>query len=391
MNIILSFLLSFFLVFTSYGRIENKVAINNGSNILYVGGMGPDNYTNIQDAINDANDGDTVFVYSGTYYEHVRIYKSINLIGENKETTIIDGRNETNVTVFSIEANYVNFSHFTIRNAPGGEWIDALSVIGDYIRISDSIIRNCDGLSFHSTKNILVENCSISHNLWGISISGENSIKVKNCTISYNFAKKDENGWYVGGYGIIIFGANYPIINISITDCSIHHNGVGIMAFFVSNIHISNCDLYNHNRTAISMGLSSNCTISTCNISHSNTGIGMGSSTNVTIEKCNIENNSWGIKVEYNNQKISILYNNIKKNTAYGIDIWGRVKRISINYNNICKNKVGLKAKATFCDARYNYWCSKLGPSSLFGLRGDKIKTIFAKVFYFPWLVREYE
>jgi len=37
--------------------------------ILYVGGNGPNNYTKIQDAIDDARDGDTVFVFNGTYFE----------------------------------------------------------------------------------------------------------------------------------------------------------------------------------------------------------------------------------------------------------------------------------------------------------------------------------
>ena len=56
-----------------------------------MGGSGPNNYTKIQDAIDNASDGDTVFVYDGTYYENIIINKSINLTGENKDTTIIDG------------------------------------------------------------------------------------------------------------------------------------------------------------------------------------------------------------------------------------------------------------------------------------------------------------
>jgi len=37
---------------------------------LYVGGSGPGNYTKIQDAIDDASYGDTVFVYNGTYSDY---------------------------------------------------------------------------------------------------------------------------------------------------------------------------------------------------------------------------------------------------------------------------------------------------------------------------------
>ena len=60
-------------------------------NILYVGGGGPNNFTKIQYAIDNATFGDTVFVYSGTYYENIEVDRSITLIGENSATTIIDG------------------------------------------------------------------------------------------------------------------------------------------------------------------------------------------------------------------------------------------------------------------------------------------------------------
>ena len=69
---------------------------SNHSTTLYVGGSGPNNYTKIQDAINDASDGDTVFVYNDSipYYEHIIINKSINLIGEDKDTTIIAAKSK---------------------------------------------------------------------------------------------------------------------------------------------------------------------------------------------------------------------------------------------------------------------------------------------------------
>jgi len=45
---------------------------------LYVGGNGTGNFTSIQDAIDHAYDGDTIFVYNGTYREHLTIKKKIN-------------------------------------------------------------------------------------------------------------------------------------------------------------------------------------------------------------------------------------------------------------------------------------------------------------------------
>ena len=71
-------------------KVSNPASFGN---TLYVGGSGPGNYSTIQEAIDDSSDGDTVFVYddSSPYYEFVEINKSIDLIGENKDTTIIDG------------------------------------------------------------------------------------------------------------------------------------------------------------------------------------------------------------------------------------------------------------------------------------------------------------
>ncbi len=40
-------------------------------NWLYVGGSGPGNYTRIQDAIDDASHGDTVFVYLWSTYDEL--------------------------------------------------------------------------------------------------------------------------------------------------------------------------------------------------------------------------------------------------------------------------------------------------------------------------------
>ena len=72
-------------------------------NILYVGGLSFGNYSSIQDAINDAFNGCTIFVYndSSPYYENVVIHKTINLIGEDIDTTIIDGENRGDVVLVS--------------------------------------------------------------------------------------------------------------------------------------------------------------------------------------------------------------------------------------------------------------------------------------------------
>ena len=76
-------------------------------------------YQYIQDGIDAADNGDTVFVYSGIYkkeiYEEIKVNKTIKLIGENKNTTIIDGFGQ--VYGISIFSDSVFISGFTIKKA----------------------------------------------------------------------------------------------------------------------------------------------------------------------------------------------------------------------------------------------------------------------------------
>ena len=85
----------------------------------------PDNYSTIQAAIDNASAGDTVFVRSGTYNQNISIGKSINLIGENAQTTILTMRQFYSNPAFSgapatyiisINANGVKIENFTINN-----------------------------------------------------------------------------------------------------------------------------------------------------------------------------------------------------------------------------------------------------------------------------------
>jgi len=113
-------LLSSFMITPAFGGEyksgNDTYKLGNGS-ILYVGGSGGENYSTIQAAINDANNGDTVFVYddSSPYVENVIVNKSINLIGENRDTTVINGSGNGNTV--NISADNVNISGFTIKGS----------------------------------------------------------------------------------------------------------------------------------------------------------------------------------------------------------------------------------------------------------------------------------
>jgi parallel beta-helix repeat protein len=75
----------------------------------------PDNYTTIQEAINNANDGDTILVRSGTYHEDVVVNKTVSLIGENSATTILDGRGNSLLILAIVKSDAI-VGNLTVRN-----------------------------------------------------------------------------------------------------------------------------------------------------------------------------------------------------------------------------------------------------------------------------------
>jgi hypothetical protein len=162
--------------------------------ILYVGGIGPNNYSTIQEAVNNASNGDTVYVYSGFYVDYypsnqacVKIHKSIKLIGEDKNTTIIDG--QENRDVIRIGANHIEISGFTIQNSSRdgnirGRGIDQFFGDAKYYKIYNNIIRD----NYYGIFNDLVTNCMIfnnifSENKYGLLIRGENTSIFSNIII----------------------------------------------------------------------------------------------------------------------------------------------------------------------------------------------------------------
>jgi parallel beta-helix repeat protein len=111
---------------------------------LYVGGVGPNNYTSIQEAVDHALDGDTVFVFSHSspYFEHVVVNRSIYLTGENRSTTVIDGSGIGDVVL--IHADDVMIRSFTVQHG------------GDLPKVNAGIESRANRSGIHD--NIVVQN-----------------------------------------------------------------------------------------------------------------------------------------------------------------------------------------------------------------------------------------
>jgi len=242
------------MLFSSICRCE----IVENETILYVGGSGVENYSSIQNAIDNATTGDTIYVYNGTYYEHIIINKTVNLIGEDKETTIIDGNNLSNVII--ITADKVNVTGFTLQNSGNVFPKAGINVSSDYNTLSGNImINNFYGVTlWHSSNNVISENNITNNDHCGMYMSGSsNNIITGNVFRNHQY---NGIGIYDSSDNNLIMGNtmnhnNFCGINIrissnnTVTGNTITNNNIGIHVPIAKyNNHISENVLSDNNK-----------------------------------------------------------------------------------------------------------------------------------------------
>ncbi len=165
---------------------ETTIAKVQFSSILYVGGSGPGNYSSINQAICNATDGDTVFVFddSSPYYENVFINKKIKLVGENRQTTIIDA--QYSGFVVSISSSEVVVTNFTLTHGTTG--IHVKHRMNNLTISKNSITENTGaGINFSDfcEYNTLADN-TITKNQNGTIFSAGSYNNIYGNTFSYN-------------------------------------------------------------------------------------------------------------------------------------------------------------------------------------------------------------
>jgi len=175
-------------IIPSYGQnVREKTSLpSSRENILYVGGSGSGNYTRIQDAINDSNAGDIVYVYndSSPYYEHLVVQKAITLIGEDKLSTEINGSSLGNsLDTVNITGDHVVIDGFRICNNHGYYYQAAMKVIGDYLTLSDCVIYGNDwiGIYLVGASFCQVIDCELYDNLVALDLVNSRNNTIQNC------------------------------------------------------------------------------------------------------------------------------------------------------------------------------------------------------------------
>jgi parallel beta-helix repeat protein len=199
-------------------------------------------YQTIQDAMDHVYDDYTIYVRSGTYNEHVLINKTITLLGEDKNTTIVDGGGSDDVVTITVPG--VKLSGLTVQNS-GTQFMNAgiktLS-LNSNVTIEHSIIQNnAIGIflnyAYEGSWNI-VRNNSIHHNDRGIYAHWANSDQIADNIIIQNQGNGIEmercerayiSGNIIsdnGGCGISLKGASHQ--NVIHGKNTIRNNTIGV-------------------------------------------------------------------------------------------------------------------------------------------------------------------
>jgi len=331
---------------------KNNYLIINGKT-LYVGGLGPGNYSTIQDAIDDADDYDTVFVFndSSPYEECIEINKSISLIGQDKESTIIIG--DCLEKLITIRRSQVKISGFTIKTNDSKKYpYYGFYVLSDYTTITGNIISNIEtGISVMSHYNIITDNEFINCGIYATSSYYQNTISnnyVNGKPLIYRHNKFNEKITNTGQV-ILLNCINITIENANISDV---YYGIYLKESSYCKIignEITNCNIFlidSHKNEIV------NNVISKINkrTAYKTVGITLQYS-NENLISCNniFSNQGDGIHIYYSNENI-LENNNIEMNIN-GIDFEDS------NSNTIAKNNfIGNFINAFFSDCKRNMW-----------------------------------
>jgi len=251
-------------------------------------------YQYIQDGIDAVAENGTVQVYNGTYYENVEVDKPITLIGEDKDTTIVDGTGSGDV--FYITADQVNLSGFTFKN---GSWGAQVQSYNNSI-YNNNIIDNYYGIwTAYLAYNNTIKFNRISNNTFGIWIDASYNT-ISDNIISHNL-----------GYGLVLIGGEYNKV-------------------LRNNVTFNNKTGYEP------------------------MGILIDYSDNNTIKDNNISNNFYGMEIIYGSSFNQISGNTITANEFWGLYLFDDTNG-NVIFNNYFNNSNNVNNPYNYLDGN-NIW-----------------------------------
>ena len=340
-----------------YGSVPGpSMGVTLTGNTLYVGGGGPGNYTTIQSAIDNASNGDTVFVYNETYYENVDVNKPLTIQSKYGSINCIVEAANTNDHVFEVTADYVDICGFTVKGSHGNLFPSGIYL--DHVNHCNIIDNNAnsnypgDGIYLYHSNNNTIHGNNASNNTGGIAL-----FSSSNNTLNGNIANLNSpgDGIYLHDSNNNTFTGN--IINFN-NQCGIYSgissnntfkgntiksNNYAISLFFSCNDNTITGNTIINNYPGIEIHSCINCIIINNTITNNGLwGVHIDDSSNNTIMGNTLTNNVDGICFNHfipsgSSNNNNIMGNTIKNNTGYGINLSSSSGNI-IYHNNFIGN-----------------------------------------------------
>jgi nitrous oxidase accessory protein len=302
---------------------------------LYVGGTGPGNYTTIQSAINDASPGDTIYVFKGIYTELIEVDKTLSLVGEDRDETVIDGMGLGYVV--NITADWVNFTGFKVTGGRSDGYA-AINLLG---------YKDCH-----------IENNNVSSNgEFGILLVWSNDTTVSNNVLWDNYFGIhlwDSNGNDIVGNiasssasdGIAVYDSDNNTVANNLATGNSH--GIGLWWGATGNTIVNNTAAGNRNDGIYLRSVNSNIVINNT-VSSTYRGIYFRDSDNNTATGNYVLSNEEGIALLLSDGN-TVTHNTVILHSRYGI-ILTSSNNNSIHHNNIINN-----SQQAYDDMDTNQW-----------------------------------
>ena len=144
---------------------------------------------NLQEKINNAQQGDIIYLKKGNYTQYrIMVNKSLTIVGEDPEKTIISGNNQEDATVIlDVLADDVIIKNLTFTGAasgypPGGGRALILANVKN-VTIQDCIIYACPyGIEISNSSNNNIMRNNITQTSYAISFAGGSQSNI----VAYN-------------------------------------------------------------------------------------------------------------------------------------------------------------------------------------------------------------
>ena len=300
-------------------------------------------YSGIQAAVDASEtlDGHTIQVAAGVFMEHVIVSKSVSLVGESPDATILDGGGVG--VVVSVTANEVEVRNLSIRNGTFGvrlQYSNNSRILDNKLEIGSYGIR-----LYHSLNSLVAGNQVSGYSHFGIELDSSGNSTLRNNIMADNKYNFGVDGMSLQDFLNDIDVSNtvngkpvrYLINQRDLVVDSSSFDGLGYLGFVnSSNIRVRNLDV-EKNIQGVLFAFASNSSISSVNARDNWNGIYVVHSFNVSVNDVK-SNHNFDYGVKFLNSSLSRAFqNNVDSNGWAGIGLfWSHDSSLDLNEASYC-------------------------------------------------------